>query len=664
MRRAVTIVVAFGVAAAGSIGLFAIATRSPDASSASEAVAHIATDGPPQPIAADDVAAWAVVGSSGNDVVWRIDGITDEARELPETRGAMWPATGEGYAWATACPHDGDGDGCPDPLLLQLDPSSGVVVARIPLPGYPSHVATGFGSVWVSTQGGLARVDVASRRVVDVIDGSFGWVAIAGTSVWASERHGVARIDPLSSDVTHVLAPEPCVMVAAAGSVWTATCGGEAARDGDTLIRIDAAEAIVAARIPLAAWGHLVGASDALWLIQMSNEARGALLTPLDLETGAPGQTRLVPFLDESRFTIHGLFGWTPFGAASTRSLWITDFSSGAVTRVAIDAIDGLSPVDDGAAAPSPEVSPSGYLVELPSELALAPDDPNGGGALVATTNLPEGTQVVISYEVLDVDGTSSVMTGTIGGTPVRDGEIRAHLDNGSCMHLVGQQGSSPGVRVTVTVSPSGGLLGSTPFGSDEIPDTSQPEDVLAILGERFEHLDGPQVHERRGDRELVAERAYPWPAGSCDAALEAFMPESCPSLPGQLQGDRLSEAMGEIMGAITQARLCDLWQLALTADAERAHPWEAFRTEWSDWVYSSLVDVTDDGDPVTSALTWDVVAEEPSGAGTAYTIDLELRGARVATFVVTSLPDWPDASDPGVVPFWELTRYELVDAT
>jgi hypothetical protein len=103
---------------------------------------------------------------------------------------------------------------------------------------------------------------------------------------------------------------------------------------------------------------------------------------------------------------------------------------------------------------------------------------------------------------------------------------------------------------------------------------------------------------------------------------------------------------MGEVMGAIGQGRLCELWQLALTPKVEAQHPWSEFRLEWSDWLFGRLGNVTEAGDPYPSALTWEVVAEETVGDRTRATVAVAFRGEPVAEFVMVSLPDWPAASE------------------
>jgi hypothetical protein len=657
-RRLSAAAVAIAVSVAGTAGVllaFGVSTRTP---AGPDGIAAIRLDGPPQPIAADELAAWAVVGTSETkNMVWRIDAETNEASPLPNTTGAGWPAVGEGFAWVTVC-RGAEASGCPDATaVLKLDPTTGETLQAIELPGYGWQITTGFGSVWISTSEGLVRIDAASGEVVATIPGDFNLLAAAGSWLWATRDRGIARIDPVTGQVVGITdVPDPCVMVGAAGYVWTATCvGGVPADRPDVLSRLDLADGAVMSQSDLSHWGHLVGSEHELWLVRSAYDGRSQVIVPIDPATGVPLEPGYVlPVPDEVRFVVRSFWQPSPFGAVASGSLWVTSFSSGHVLRMPLEE---LSSLESARTSPSPEVSPSGYFVELPEDLAPAPENPNGGGTLVATTNLPEGTIVSVSYEILDANGEPSGGAGGIGGLRVKDGEIRTEIGNQSCYYLIGQQGTSAGVSVTVTVSPEGGLPRSGPMGSESV-DTSQPKSVEEILGEDFEHLRGEQVQTVDGVRQLVATKTYDWPADSCAGTRHSFVPEACPPTQGQLQGDNLKEAMGEVMGAIGQGRLCELWQLALTPEVEAQHPWSEFRQEWSDWLFGTLRDVTEPGDPYSSALTWEVVAEETIGDQTRATVVVALRGEPVAELVMVSLSDWPAASEPGVIPFWGLVSY------
>jgi hypothetical protein len=661
-RRLSAAAVAVAVSVAGTAGVLLAFGGSSRIPAGSEGIVRIRLDGPPQPIAADDLASWVVVGTSETkNVLWRIDAGTNEASPLPNTTGAGWPAVGEGFAWVTVC-RGPEASGCPESTaVLKLDATTGETLETIALPGYGWQITTGFGSVWVSTTGGLVRIDTARGEVVATIRGDFNLLAAAGPWLWATRDRGIARIDPATNQVVGTTeVPDPCVMVGAAGYVWTATCGGGLPADRpDVLSRLDLADGAVLSQSDLSHWGHLVGSEDGLWLLQPSDDGRSHVIVPIDPagDPIEPGYVLSLP--DEVRFTIMGPFPPSPFGAVASGSLWVTSFSSGHVLKVPLAELSSLEPRPTATTSPSPEVSPSGYFVELPEQLTPALENPNGGGTLVATTNLPEGTIVSVSYEILDANGEPSGGSGGIGGLKINDGEIRAELDNHSCYYLVGQQGSSAGVSVTVTVRPEGSVPVSVPMGSEDV-DMSQPREVQRILGKDFENLTGAQVEVVDGLRQLAASGRYDWPTDSCSGTRASFVPELCPATEGQLQGNNLKEAMGEVMGAIGQGRLCELWQLALTPEVEAQHPWSEFRREWSDWLFGRLGDVTGASDPYSSALTWEVVAEEKVGVRARATVAVKLRGEPVAELVMVSLPDWPAASEPGVIPFWGLVSYTL----
>ena len=356
-------VLAFAVSIAGSLVAYLAFRGSPPAPAGSPGVVQIRLDGPPQPIAADDSAAWVSVGTSGSDdVLWRIDAETSEARSLENTRGAQWPAVGEGFAWAIVCLGSGL-DECAEPAVLKLHSETGETVATIPLPAHPWHIAVGFGSAWVTTAEGLVRIDAATNEVLGTVPGHFTLLTTAGHWVWATTPDGIARIDPGRTGLegTTSLAG-PCVMTAGAGSMWTSTCGGPGSTgDTDVLTQLDIRDGTLASRSKVDRWGHLVGSDGGLWLVRPAMDSRSDVIVPIDVETGEPaGPGYVLPLPDEARSQIiHGTIAWTPFGAVSAGSIWVTDLGSGTVLRVPLDELTSLAPATD-TGLPSPLVSPSG----------------------------------------------------------------------------------------------------------------------------------------------------------------------------------------------------------------------------------------------------------------------------------------------------------------
>jgi DNA-binding beta-propeller fold protein YncE len=83
-------------------------------------------------------------------------------------------------------------------------------IAQIPLPGsgYVYDVAVGAGAVWVTSHGGLYRIDPATRVAVNVLHQDYLFrVALGHGAVWISAGSDgrVMRIDPDSNTVTAVV---------------------------------------------------------------------------------------------------------------------------------------------------------------------------------------------------------------------------------------------------------------------------------------------------------------------------------------------------------------------------------------------------------------------------------------------------------------------------
>jgi DNA-binding beta-propeller fold protein YncE len=101
----------------------------------------------------------------------------------------------------------------------------------IPTPGFPGHIASGFGAVWViSHRGGfLYRIDPARNRVTATIDVSDAlcWVpAVGAGAVWVANCGGLAgfevtyKVDPRTNRVLRRVPGSTPVF--GAGSLWTA----------------------------------------------------------------------------------------------------------------------------------------------------------------------------------------------------------------------------------------------------------------------------------------------------------------------------------------------------------------------------------------------------------------------------------------------------------
>jgi hypothetical protein len=181
---------------------------------------------------------------------------------------------------------------------------------------------------------------------------------------------------------------------------------------------------------------------------------------------------------------------------------------------------------------------------------------------------------------------------------------------------------------------------------------------VIAILGEGFERLTGDQVQELSGGagKELIATATYDWPEPQCGGnSLPLFGGPDCQPARGQLQSDGLNEAMGEIMGAISQARMCEFWGTELPPDVEREHPWGEFSGEWRDWYAGKdFTDAQSNADWSDPPLTWKVVGRD----GSAFLIDVTDHGTSIVQLRVEPLPDYCPDCGRNVVPFWGVTDW------
>jgi virginiamycin B lyase len=132
-------------------------------------------------------------------------------------------------------------------------PGRPVAAARIRLDRPLCHVEVGYGAVWVTSSGTVARIDPASNRVVATIPtplaGQFPSIAFGEGAVWVTsgQTNGVVyRIDPATNRVTATI-PLPAgafEIVVAAGTVWVSPYDPSQAHDQDPgpgeLVRIDA----------------------------------------------------------------------------------------------------------------------------------------------------------------------------------------------------------------------------------------------------------------------------------------------------------------------------------------------------------------------------------------------------------------------------------------
>ncbi len=153
------------------------------------------------------------------------------------------------------------------------------MTATVPVPGEPTGVTAGFGSVWTFVPGGRAikRVDMATEKVVATIPveapgGSItGFVEAAGSMWLAPEGGRLIRIDPDDNTATDVRGLDtdcPGSLAVADGSLWhVPLCGAP------VVLRIDPADGKVVAKVNVPEASHAVWFGlDRLWAVSAWGE--------------------------------------------------------------------------------------------------------------------------------------------------------------------------------------------------------------------------------------------------------------------------------------------------------------------------------------------------------------------------------------------------------
>ncbi len=296
----------------------------------------------------------------------------------------------------------------------------------------------------------------------------------------------------------------------------------------------------------------------------------------------------------------------------------------------------------------------AGYHVQFPDSIESA-------DRIEAVTNLPEGTLFEERSEIFGPTAASSESEGFGCCTKVQDGRIVVKVENSTCYNHVGATADSSGFSVGITVRPTfDDFQPSIPAGGTWEPPT-QPAAVFAVLGRHFENVTGDQVVTfDDGTRQLVATARYAWPGPQCGGdPLPLFGGPDCPPQPEQLQGDDIKEAMGEIMGAISQARMCEFWGTELPPDVEAQRPWPEFAKQWRDWFLNPPKDFSDaksDAYWDLEPFTWHLVRQQ----GDRHFVDIADHGQVIISLEIDALPDYCPDCDPGVVPFWGVVDWTL----
>jgi DNA-binding beta-propeller fold protein YncE len=265
-----------------------------------------------------------------------------------------------------------------------------VTVGRTHLSSGVTHLATGYGGVWVIGTGVIYRVDPATAKTVATIPAlgvGYGQIAAGAGAVWATStgsHMGVYRIDPHRNRVTSFihLQPTPIGITVAYGRVWVA----EPKEGPGIVLRIDPRTNRVSGppiRVGTGA-GQIIAGSGALWVtngngngsVSRINPATGVVTRTLvnipDVDAvgagslwvtpGHGGIQRADPATGQVTATIRVPNAVRAiFWAGST---WVLTSSPSAIVR-----IDPTSNRIVGKAAP---VGPSPYIAAGPSGLWVA----------------------------------------------------------------------------------------------------------------------------------------------------------------------------------------------------------------------------------------------------------------------------------------------------
>jgi streptogramin lyase len=245
--------------------------------------------------------------------------------------------------------------------LYRIDPVSNAIVARIDVGQRAcGELTIGFGRVWVppcDDNSKVVAVDPLTNTVVGGYEG--GYVAVATSdAIWGGDGTvGLVKIDPRSYRVLKTAVPFPLGLTAdnvidVAGSLWVTSEDPSTGAWGGTIVRIDPATGAVVRRVivplPTSTSGvYVASLGGDLWL--KGNDS--GLLERVDLVSGAVTQ-----------FPLPGYGGLSQFNdipaAAGLGSIWVR-LASDAVSRVdpATGTVTGTSPADPAAGGGFPAVA-------------------------------------------------------------------------------------------------------------------------------------------------------------------------------------------------------------------------------------------------------------------------------------------------------------------
>jgi streptogramin lyase len=277
--------------------------------------------------------------------------------------------------------------------LARVDPRTNVVSGKVAIPRNPSAVATGEGSVWVtSDKGSLSRVDPRTLKVTAtiVIGNRPDALAVGEGAVWVGTRAGtLAKVDAASNKVVATI-PLGGVLESVAvgeGAVWAAAADGRVYRIDPVTAGID-----FTARVALGSTGDIgvaisVG-QGGVWVVRsyaFSDPNNGISQLPITATTEEV--FRLAPdtgIVQESlRLVKTGVNGRVGVGAIALTpsALWATEPFQRKVYRLAPKALAILSEI------PHVGVYPGAIAIEEGGDLWVASSTDGTLFRIVPTTN-------------------------------------------------------------------------------------------------------------------------------------------------------------------------------------------------------------------------------------------------------------------------------------
>ncbi len=206
----------------------------------------------------------------------------------------------EGSVWVGN--HRGDS-------ISRIDPATNLVSATVPVPGQPTGITAGFGSIWtfvIGSSPGVRRVDTATEEVVASIPiaapgGAYTGLVKGAGAMWIAPEGGrLYRIDPEDNTATDVGGLDtgcPGSLAFAAGSLWhVPLCGAP------VVLRIDPSDGKVLAKIDVPEASHAVWAGlDRIWTVSNWGE-----LAEIDPATNKMVRSKSIGLAAEQLRTGHG----------------------------------------------------------------------------------------------------------------------------------------------------------------------------------------------------------------------------------------------------------------------------------------------------------------------------------------------------------------------